>query len=80
MRIKIIIVCQKIIYVITMTSQVEIKTTMGSFFVELYSQHAPKTCNNFIELAKRGYYDGTIVSSFAILSLEAGLNSIFSFF
>lgn len=42
--------------------QVEIKTTMGSFVVELYTQHAPKTCQNFIELARRGYYDGTIVS------------------
>ncbi|KAG7670338.1 hypothetical protein Ndes2526B_g00089 [Nannochloris sp. 'desiccata'] len=40
--------------------QVEIKTTMGTFVVELYLNHAPKTCKNFIELAKRGYYDGTI--------------------
>jgi cyclophilin family peptidyl-prolyl cis-trans isomerase len=42
--------------------QLEIKTTMGSFVVELYIQHAPKTCKNFIELARKGYYDGTIVS------------------
>jgi peptidyl-prolyl cis-trans isomerase-like 1 len=28
--------------------------------VELYSKHAPKTCRNFLELAKRGYYNGTI--------------------
>ena len=41
--------------------QVEIKTTMGTFVVELYINHAPKTCKNFIELSKRGYYDGTIV-------------------
>lgn len=42
--------------------KVEINTTMGSFMVELYINHAPKTCKNFMELAKRGYYDNTIVS------------------
>ena len=35
---------------------------MGSFAVELYTKQAPKTCKNFIELARKGYYDGTIVS------------------
>ena len=35
---------------------------MGSFEVELYVKHAPRTCKNFLELAKRGYYNGTIVS------------------
>lgn len=44
--------------------RVEVNTTMGSFTVELYINHAPKTCKNFIELSKRGYYDNTIVSSF----------------
>lgn len=38
--------------------QVEIKTSMGPLTVELYSKHAPKTCKNFLELSKRGYYDG----------------------
>ncbi|KAG8936085.1 heme binding [Tulasnella sp. 418] len=33
---------------------------MGTFSVELYRDHAPKTCRNFEELAKRGYYNGTI--------------------
>lgn len=33
---------------------------MGSFTVELYQKHAPKTCKNFVELARKGYYDGTI--------------------
>ncbi|KAG2445734.1 hypothetical protein HXX76_000340 [Chlamydomonas incerta] len=33
---------------------------MGSFTVELYYKHAPRTCKNFEELAKKGYYDGTI--------------------
>ncbi|CAM9661111.1 unnamed protein product, partial [Discosporangium mesarthrocarpum] len=32
----------------------------GSFTVELYTQHAPRTCFNVAELARRGYYDGTI--------------------
>ena len=42
--------------------RVEVKTTVGTFIVELYANQAPKTCKNFIELSKRGYYDGTIVS------------------
>ena len=32
----------------------------GTFEVELYYKHAPRTCRNFQELARRGYYDGTI--------------------
>mmetsp|Transcript_24179 Transcript_24179/g.56189 ORF Transcript_24179/g.56189 Transcript_24179/m.56189 type:complete len:183 (+) Transcript_24179:64-612(+) len=45
-------------------------TSMGEVEVELYWQHAPRTCKNFYELAKRGYYDNTvfhrIVSDFVI--------------
>lgn len=33
---------------------------MGSICTELYWDHAPKTCKNFAELARRGYYNGTI--------------------
>jgi len=33
---------------------------MGAITVELYTTHAPRTCNNFTELAKRGYFDDTI--------------------
>ncbi|KAL6758000.1 cyclophilin-type peptidyl-prolyl cis-trans isomerase [Haematococcus lacustris] len=40
--------------------QVQVDTTMGTFVVELYYKHAPQTTKNFEELAKRGYYDGTI--------------------
>lgn len=29
---------------------------------QLYQKHAPKTCKNFLELSRRGYYDGTVVS------------------
>lgn len=32
----------------------------GSFGVELYWREAPRTCRNFVELAQRGYYDGTV--------------------
>lgn len=28
--------------------------------MELYQKHAPKTCKNFYELARKGYYDGTV--------------------
>ncbi|RWS11099.1 peptidyl-prolyl cis-trans isomerase-like 1 [Dinothrombium tinctorium] len=38
---------------------VTLETTMGNISIELYWKHAPKTCRNFAELAKRGYYDGT---------------------
>lgn len=39
--------------------KVELQTTIGSFVVELYVDHAPRTCKNFLELSKRGYYNGT---------------------
>lgn len=32
---------------------------MGNVVVELYWRHAPKTCKNFAELARRGYYNNT---------------------
>lgn len=41
--------------------RVEIKTSLGNFEVELYVKHAPKTCKNFIELSRRGYYNDTVV-------------------
>ncbi|KAL8387127.1 hypothetical protein RB595_010137 [Gaeumannomyces hyphopodioides] len=43
-----------------MTTAVSLETTMGTIVVELYTEHAPKTCENFSQLARRGYYDGTI--------------------
>ena len=39
--------------------QVELQTTIGTFVVELYVDHAPKTCKNFLGLVDRKYYDGT---------------------
>jgi peptidyl-prolyl cis-trans isomerase-like 1 len=40
--------------------EVQVNTSMGTFTVELYTKQAPKTCQNFYELAKRGYYDGVV--------------------
>lgn len=42
--------------------RVELQTSMGTFTVELYVNHAPKTAKNFMELSSRGYYNGTVVS------------------
>ena len=33
-------------------------TNKGSFTAELYEDKAPRTAGNFIDLAKKGYYDG----------------------
>jgi peptidyl-prolyl cis-trans isomerase-like 1 len=41
-----------------MATQVELLTSMGLVTVELYEAHAPRTCRNFAELARRGYYNG----------------------
>ncbi|KAJ7971612.1 Peptidyl-prolyl cis-trans isomerase [Quillaja saponaria] len=37
--------------------EVTLETSMGSFTVEMYYKHSPRTCRNFIELSRRGYYD-----------------------
>ncbi|OMO68436.1 hypothetical protein COLO4_29671 [Corchorus olitorius] len=41
--------------------EVTLETSMGSFTVELYYKHAPRTCRNFIELSRRGYYDNDFI-------------------
>lgn len=35
-------------------------TTLGIIKIKLFIEETPKTCANFIALAKKGYYDGTI--------------------
>ncbi|KAL3804493.1 hypothetical protein HJC23_002532 [Cyclotella cryptica] len=40
-------------------THVQVDTTMGSFVVELYYRHTPRTCYNFAALAEAGYYNGT---------------------
>ena len=37
-----------------------LETSMGDIVIELYWDHAPRTCANFYTLAKQGYYNGTI--------------------
>ncbi|CAK9237774.1 unnamed protein product [Sphagnum troendelagicum] len=37
--------------------QVILHTSMGDITVELYIKHAPKTCRNFLELSRKGYYN-----------------------
>lgn len=39
---------------------VEIKTSAGSFNVELYADKAPKTVDNFLQYVKEGFYSGTV--------------------
>ncbi|KAK2466678.1 hypothetical protein APHAL10511_000936 [Amanita phalloides] len=35
-----------------------LETSLGDVQLELYWDHAPRTCKNFAELTKRGYYNG----------------------
>ncbi len=37
-----------------------LKTTLGDMRLKLFPQIAPKACENFVSLAKKGYYDGVI--------------------
>ena len=39
---------------------VTIETNLGTIEAELFQDGAPKTVENFIELAKKGYYDGVV--------------------
>lgn len=40
------------------TYQAEFDTSKGKFKVDLFAKDAPKTVNNFVFLAKQGFYDG----------------------
>src|SRR5688500_2675669 len=37
-----------------------ISSNLGDIKLEFYPEHAPKTVDNFMELANRGFYDGLI--------------------
>jgi peptidyl-prolyl cis-trans isomerase B (cyclophilin B) len=54
------------------TYRTKIETNRGDIELELYPKYAPKTVNNFIFLAKEGFYDGVIfhrvISDFMIQS------------
>ena len=49
---------------------VSIETDRGAIELELYPQHAPKTVNNFVFLARQGFYDGVtfhrVIANFMI--------------
>ena len=40
--------------------KIKIETTMGDIYADLYKAEAPKTVENFVTLAKKGFYDGII--------------------
>ena len=44
----------------TSMTQITIKTSMGDIHLELDGDKAPITVENFVSIAKSGYYDGTI--------------------
>ena len=39
-------------------SYVKFDTSIGTFVIELYHRHTPRTCYNIAGLADAGYYDG----------------------
>ena len=43
-----------------MTSTGVITTKFGDIQLEFYPEHAPKSVENFMELARKGFYDGLI--------------------
>jgi len=50
--------------------QALLQTDKGDIKLDLYPQHAPKTVNNFVFLAREGFYDGVsfhrVISNFMI--------------
>ena len=40
--------------------KIKIETTAGEIDADLYAKEAPKTVENFVTLAKKGFYDGII--------------------
>jgi cyclophilin family peptidyl-prolyl cis-trans isomerase len=46
--------------VLTVESYATIKTNFGEIVIEFHPEAAPKTVENFIKLAKKGFYDGLV--------------------
>jgi hypothetical protein len=44
----------------TMPVNAVCETTMGNFTIELFTEQMPITAYNFVDLAKKGYYDGLV--------------------
>jgi cyclophilin family peptidyl-prolyl cis-trans isomerase len=43
-----------------MNRTAHIQTNLGTFTVELFEDRAPATTKNFVDLAKKGFYDGVV--------------------
>lgn len=43
-----------------MADYIVLETSLGEVELELYRNHAPKTVENFVQLASQGYYNQTI--------------------
>ncbi|MEX0330365.1 MAG: peptidylprolyl isomerase [Puniceicoccaceae bacterium] len=41
-------------------AKIQLQTNQGAITVQLFTEHAPKTTENFIGLVEKGYYDGII--------------------
>ena len=54
------------------------KTTHGDIEIELFWRQTPKTCRNFVELCKDGYYDGLVfhVSHSRLAFLTPEINTL----
>lgn len=50
--------------------KIEMETNKGTIEIQLFPQYAPKTVNNFVFLAKEGFYDGVlfhrVISNFMV--------------
>ncbi|KAF3918036.1 Phosphatase [Orbilia brochopaga] len=44
----------------TIPGFVSLDTSMGRITIELYTDHAPRTCRNFATLAEKGFYNDVI--------------------
>jgi cyclophilin family peptidyl-prolyl cis-trans isomerase len=44
---------------VTANPQATLATSEGEIRIELFADRAPKTVRNFVDLAKKGFYDGT---------------------
>ena len=42
------------------TVKIKIETTQGDIYADLFAEDAPKSVENFVTLAKKGFYDGII--------------------
>lgn len=51
-----------------MNKKVRFSTTLGDFTAELFEDKAPKTAQNFIDLAEKGFYDGVFSTGSLMIS------------